>query len=234
MTLSRSALLAAAVAGLAGLGACTDFDPPAVLTQPQILDVVAEPPMVPPGGTALLTVIVADQTGRIAAPDVTWEVTPLTIDAPPLGRVDANGDGTATYTAPDSVEESPTAASVQATVVAGGRTMVAVKGVGIGDLPIANPRITAITAGGEDVLGGGTMALPVGSEVSLAVVTDPPATEESRYAWYASLGTIDRYQSSPTEILAESAGTGVLLVVVRDGRGGSAWAQVAVTAGDGE
>lgn len=217
------------VIAAAGLVGCDDFATPAQLEVPQVLNVTADPPVVEPGEQTVLSVLVAGPDGEIADADVTWAVVPTVPNTPPTGTVVEEADGSARYTAPAEVAETPAIGTVQATVTVGDRTMVALKGVVIGDLPLANPTITALMSDDSDVLAGGELVLATGATAALAIELDPPPGEDATFAWYATIGEIERYQSSPTEIVApEEAGEGWLFVVARDGRGGSAVAKVAI------
>ena len=95
---------------------CDEFATPAELATAQVLAIRTEPPAVPPGGRAELEILVADSDGPIAAPDITWETTAAVLGEPPLGAVVTLADGRAEYTAPTSVDETPTVGAVLATV----------------------------------------------------------------------------------------------------------------------
>ena len=206
------------------LAACDTFPTPAQLDHATVLAVIADPPVMPPGATSRLSFVAADHQGPITPP-ATWSLVSTYPDVPPLGAIAANGDGTATYTAPDPVpalpQGVPPADSVQV-VVASDPPVTAVKLVIVlGGTTTANPKITDVTLGGASVVGGAS--LPAGSTADLAVVTDPPPDEHFTYAWYATVGTIDHYQSNPAPIVADAAAEqGWIYVVVRDGQGGAA------------
>ena len=77
---------------------------------------------------------------------------------------------------------------------------------------------------------GGHDCVTRGQSLDLNVVTDPPSGDGARFAWYSSAGAIERYQSNPaTMVASDTAATGWLFVVVRDGKGGIAWRGVEVT-----
>ena len=76
----------------------------------------------------------------------------------------------------------------------------------------------------------GPLTLARNTPVAIDVAIEPAAGEDARFAWYSSAGEIERYQSTPAELVAaEDAGRGWLFVVVRDGLGGVAWHGVEVT-----
>jgi hypothetical protein len=177
-------------------------------------------------------VVAADRGGPLAPP-TTWTLTEAYPEVAPMGTVVANPDGTATYTAPDPVPARPPSIppvdGIQATIAVD-PPVVAVKLVGVqGGVASSNPVITDVTAGGASLLGGdGVIAM--GATTPLTVVTDVAPDDTWTFAWYATAGTIDHYQSNPTELVGGDApGPGWIYVVVRDGRGGAAVRAVPVT-----
>ena len=49
-------------------------------------------------------------------------------------------------------------------------------------------------------------------------------------AWYATVGSIEQYRSTPAELVApDEPGSGWLIAVVRDAFGGVVWQAIAVT-----
>jgi hypothetical protein len=226
-------LLAALTAAATG---CDSFDPPAVLSRPTVLAVVADPPVVAPGAAATLTLVVIGPDGLRPAAGATWQMSTTYPGVAPLGAVVGHADGTATYTAPAVVPPLPAGAppldSVEVDLtLEDGRPTASVKGLLIADLghpPTANPTITAVAAGGAAVTD--TLTLQAGVATPLALTLDPAPTDHTTYAWYASLGEIQAYQSNPTTITAVTAGTGWLFVAVRDGALGVAWRGVPIQA----
>ena len=72
--------------------------------------------------------------------------------------------------------------------------------------------------------------VPSGATVALSVTTDPATTDDARFAWYTPVGDIKYYQSNPCELAVPTdAVSGPLIVVVRDGKGGVVWQQIALT-----
>jgi len=211
--------------------ACEKFPTPADLEHPTVLAVIADPPVVAPGKTSRLSLVAADHTGQIA-PATAWALVATYPDLPPMGRVTANPDGTATYTAPDPVPPVPPKElpvdSVQAQV-ATEPAVVAIKLVAIVDgVTAVNPTVQDVSLGGASALAGATVAH--GTMAALAVTTDGTPDKTWTYAWYSTVGVIDHYQSNPTTLVAaDTAGSGWIFVVVRDGRGGTAVRGVQVT-----
>jgi len=208
--------------------ACTDFPTPAELTKPTVLAIVADPPLVHTGDGSDLTVVLAGPDGPMAPEVVEWTLVETLPGVTPFGTVEAVGSAGARYTAPDPVppqpDDAPPIATVQATVTAGEETIVVVKGMLVADVPSANPTISALTIGGQ-VVEGEEVTLTRGETAALEVGTDPVAGDDAFYAWYATAGTIEQYQSNPCEIAVtdEAPDSGWIFAVVRDGRGGVAW-----------
>ena len=208
---------------------CTDFQTPAELTASQIIAVVAEPPVVPPGGTSELTLVIAGPDGPVAPTGTTWALAETYPGVAPLGTVVGRSDGTATYTAPAQVPELPPGAapldSITVTMRQDDVDRTSLKAIAITDVPERNPVITSITADGVPV---DSVTFASGATVQLGVTSDPAPADDWRFAWYASAGAIERFQSVPTAMTAATAGSGFLIVVVRDGTVGAAWRAIPV------
>lgn len=224
-------LCALAASALAAAG-CDDFATPAQLMAPTVVGIIAEPPVVRPGNSTTLTPLIASPDGPQSATGARWRLTETLPGVAPFGQVTGNSDGSATYQAPTQVPELPAGAlpvdSAELSLDLGGRTTATIKAVLVTDVTTANPAINALTVDGVAVAGDAVIELAVGVPVELAVAATPEATDRARYAWYASVGTIEDYQSSPCSYVAEEAGEGWLYVVVRDGQLGVAWRAVRV------
>lgn len=227
-------LLPTVVAFLAVTAACDDFAPPSALSASQVVGVIAEPPIVAPGETTILTPLIATPQGPVtgaAGYSATWTLTETLPGVPPFGELTARPDGTAQYRAPMTVPPLPPNAppldSAQLTAVLDGRKVTTLKAVLVAGVPTANPAISALTADGVTI--GEGLTLEAGAEVELEVRTTPAAQDNARFAWYSSLGEIEKYQSNPTTLVAKEPGSGWLYVVVRDGQLGVAWRALPVT-----
>lgn len=225
--MARLSAASFAVAALAAT-ACTDFASPAELTKPTILAVTAEPPVVAPGGHTDLAVAIADASGPLTTLPTRWSLVETYRGVPPMGTL----VGT-TYTAPDPLPTLPAGAlpvdTIQLEIDTAVGTLIAVKVVPVVSTTAANPAVTALTVGDEDALAG-PLTVARGATLPLTLTTDPAPGEDARFAWYSSVGLIERYQSNPTTLVAaEEAGSGWLFAVVRDGKGGVAWRGVQVT-----
>ena len=230
MTCYRTYYIALFVAFTGLWAGCNDLATPAELVRPQVLAIRADPPAIPPGEASALSILVADQDGAVPSPEVTWEATAGNPGEPPLGSVAVGDGGEVIYTAPDAISEELAIATVTARVASDAGELVAVKAIGIGDLPLSNPELMAFTADGADLLADQTLTLEVGQTVSLAVDIGQASGDMTTFAWYATAGTIDLYQSNPVDMVArDEPGSGWLFVVVRDGLGGVVWQAIEVT-----
>ena len=213
---------------------CDEFATPAALSKTQVLAISAEPPVITPGASTTLEILVADSDGPVAAPDIAWSVATMNPGDLPIGVVEQMPDGRALYTAPASIAEEPTFASVLATIQLGeSAPLTALKAVVIlnSSVPLANPSITTFEVAGLDALSGEPVRVEAGQAVPIEFVTDPPSSDTSSFAWYATIGEIERYQSNPAELLVgDEPGSGWLIAVMRDGLGGVVWHQVAIEA----
>lgn len=223
-----SRILAAVV--LVTAVACTDFATPNLLEKPTIIAVVSDPPVVAPGQTATLSVVVADATGVITVP-ATWSLVPAFPGVAPMGAVEKSAAGEdAVYTAPDPVPDRgmsiPPVDAISVTVETADGPRTALKAMPVLATGALNPTITSIMVAGTSV-GAEPMVVNPGATYPLQVEVSPAATEDARFAWYSPLGEIAQYQSNPCELVVdEDATTGPLIIVVRDGVGGVAWRQV--------
>ncbi len=221
--MSRLLVACTAVAISSIAAGCEEFSTPAELDRDQILAIAAEPPSVGLGGRSAISLLVAGPDGELE-PSVTWSVMALAEGILPVGSVEVDGDGAVTYVAPtERPAEIPTAGLVRAEVALPDRTLVGVKVVVVGNLELENPILTGFTADHHDLLAEPEVTVALGDTVTIAADIEPPATDDTMFAWYSTLGTIDMYRSSPTELLADQAGEGWLFVVVRDGMGGETW-----------
>lgn len=206
---------------VAASAACTDFATPNQLEHTTIVAVVADPPVVAAGGQAQLSIVVADKTGLLEVP-TTWKLGEAFPGVPAMGTIDADGVYTAPAVVPDR-GDIPPLDSIEVTVETSEGPLSALKAMPVAPAGTANPTIAALTVGADDAMPG-TVAVTKGETRTLTVTTDPPAGEDTRFAWYTPVGEIKFYQSSPCDLVVDDdAVTGPLLVVVRDGVGGVAW-----------
>ncbi len=226
-------LLAVTASALLG---CDDFAPPSELTEWQVVGVVAEPPVVAPGATTTLTPLLATPQGPVtgvpSGASVSWAMIETLPGVAPFGTVTARADGRADYAAPATVPTLPPNAqpldSMRLQLSLDGKQVSVVKSVLVATAGSANPTITGLTAGGVAV--GDTLHVAVGTTLDLQVAASPAPSERTRYAWYASIGELERYQSNPSQLTIEQPGEGWLYVVVRDGQLGVAWRAVPLVA----
>jgi hypothetical protein len=81
-----------------------------------------------------------------------------------------------------------------------------------------NPRVETMQIDGQSA--GGELVLARGTKPKLAAVG---TGEVLRYAWYSSVGDLKFYRQPEAELDAATAGEGLVVVVVRDDRGGVGW-----------
>jgi hypothetical protein len=208
--------------------ACNDFATPAELSHPQVLALRAEPPAVPAGERAALSLLVAGPDGDVTPAAIDWAVIGVGEDLPTVGAIEIDGDGAVFFAAPQDTD-GVTLAVVQATIhIDDAKPLTAVKGIGAGVLSAtANPTILGLRIGGEPVADGGVITLTRGATVSLELDVDPLPGQDSIFSWYATRGEIELYRRSPTELVTpEEPGEGWLYAVYRDGAGGTAWRRV--------
>lgn len=225
----RLAFFGAAVVSLFFASGCDEFATPAQLETSQIIAVISDPPVVRPGEFATLSAIVAGPDGEVVGLPTRWESVATFNGSLPLGSVVANADGTATYTAPTDLDpDLPPVGTVEVHIDTADGERVAVKAIGIANLAATNPSLDAIVFDGVPASASATLA--TGQTVELAVNITPEPSDDAIYAWYSTVGEIERYQSSPTSMIASDTATeGWVFAVARDGRGGIAWAKLAVT-----
>jgi hypothetical protein len=224
----RTVTLALVLAVSPWLIGCDDFAPPAELTAATVVGVRAEPPVVARGGETKLLPLIASPRGALDAAGATWRLTETLPGVPPFGQVIANPDGTATYRAPQQLPELPPNAlpidSVELKLELDGRLSTTLKAVLVTDAMAANPAIAAVAVDGvPHGDGDAAIELAAGAEVALSVATAPEASDRTTFAWYASVGSIEKYQSQTCTYLAKEPGSGWLFVVVREAQLGIAW-----------
>ncbi len=214
------------------LGACADFATPADLDAPTIIAVVAEPPLVRPGASTRLAVVVAGPDGELTSLAPRWSLVESFPTVPIMGSVSTDG-ADAIYQAPAEVPARPEGVppidtvrlEVDVPTTDGTRTLAAVKAIAVLPQDAANPTIRLLDADGAEAT---TLTGTVADGVALEVEVTPAAGDATRYAWYATTGAIADYQSNPATLTAEAPGSGTVFVVVRDGAGGVAWRAVDV------
>ncbi len=204
---------------------CTDLATPAELVRPQILAVRTDPPGIAEGGVSELSILVAGPDGIIDDAQVSWTVAEPTPELPAIGEIEVDDDGIVWYV-PPPVVGSPAFTSIEATVtVDDSPTLIALKGIGLGlNQPTANPTVADLLVNGDSVENGDTVTMFQTQTVALDLLTDPPITNNAIISWYSTLGEIELFRRTPTEIVAPAEpGEGTLIVTYRDERGGVTW-----------
>lgn len=232
-----------AIVVAAALAACADFRKPSDLRHAQILAVRSSRPRVPPGERATIDLLVTGDDGvpRETAPD-RLEVAPDPRDPgrpipPAVAALVGREAGGWTVTVPSEAELAiargalglpPDALIVlplQATIALGVETRIAQKAIVLG-AAAANPIILRLLADGAPIPPEG-LRVPIGGERRLGVEATGAGTLS--YAWYGGAGDLDAYRTVAPRLSAPKPGSGALLVVVRDDRGGVAWLGTTLT-----
>lgn len=188
------------------LGACAEAEE-ARLDHAQILAVRLDPPQVAPGGRARVDILAGDDHGNV------FESSPTTLDAGGLA-IEQASDGWF-VTAPPVAGAVPLAVTLEID----GASWPASKLLPVAEAaPAANPRVDTMQIDGRSA--DGELVLARGTKPKLAAVG---TGEGLRFAWYSSVGDLKFYRQPEAELDAAATGEGLVVVVVRDDRGGVGW-----------
>lgn len=227
--------LVAIVAAAAALGAaCDEVAMPYQLEHARIVAVRSEPAALAPGQRGVVEILVTGAGGpRVAAAAaVTVTVRPELAAMVPLVR---DGD-TWTVTAPSAEQvaaaraalavpaDQPLALPLELATEVDGVALTAQKWIVIG-AAAANPEIARVELDGAEI--GTAVEVSAGTAPRLAVVHD--AGEAAVVRWLSSVGDLEGYQTAAATLDAEAAASGAIVVVVRDGSGGTTWRIVPAT-----
>lgn len=214
---STSSLLGALLPALAlalSAGACAEVDD-ARLDRAQILAVRTEPAHVAPGGTARVDVLAGDDSGAVfeTSPDelvASGAAGPLHVERTAEGWFVTAG-------------AAPELATLEVAVAIDGTSWRARKALVISQdsqdgQPAENPRVAAMQIDGA---ASDQLVAPAGTKPALTAIG--VGREPLTYAWYSSIGTLERYRQPSAVLDAAEAGEGAILLVVRDGAGGVGW-----------
>jgi len=205
--MQRIIFLLSLVAPLAA-GACAEPEE-ARLDHAQILAVRAEPSHVAPGGVARIDILAGDDSGAVyvTAPDTLV----ATSASGPL-RVERTADGWFV-----TAGATPEVATLEVTIAIDGVSWPAKKALVVSE-PADNPRVAAMQIDGS---ASDALVAPVGSKPELTAVG--VGKEPLTYAWYSSVGSLERYRQPSAALDAADPGEGTVLLVVRDAAGGVGW-----------
>jgi hypothetical protein len=203
-------ILLLAIATLPVLAAaCAADNDAARLDHARILAVRSTPAHAAPGEEARIDVLAGDSAGAV------FDAVPDAVTLPGFDVV-RRADGWY-VTAPAMLAGS--VANVSLAI--DGEDMRATKQLVFGD-HADNPDVTAQVDG----VATQVMDCSLGATRELTIAT---AIDQASVAWYSSLGTLDHDRSAHATFAADTAGVGIVLVVVRDPTGGVTWQQVAAT-----
>jgi len=175
------------------------------LDHAQILAVRLDPPQVAPGGKARVDVLAGDDHGNV------FESAPTALDAGGL-PVEQTPDGWF-VTAPPAPGIIPLAITLDID----GESWPAAKQLVVAEAG-TNPRVETMQIDGQSA--DGELVLAKGTKPKLAAVGN---SDVLRYAWYSSVGDLKFYRQPEAELDAATTGEGLVVVVVRDERGGVGW-----------
>ena len=191
-------------------GACAE-SAEARLDHAQILAVRTEPANVAPGGVARVDILAGDDSGAVfeTQPDELVAIgaqggVPLPVERKPEGWFVTAGP-------------APEVATLEVTLAIDGVAWHARKALVVNQ-PADNPRVAAMQIDGtpSDVL-----VAAVGTKPELTAIGT--GREPLTYAWYSSVGDLQRYRQPDAILDAAAADQGEILLVVRDGAGGVGW-----------
>lgn len=184
------------------LTACDSAPEVARLDHAQILAVRSEPAAVAPGGRAKIDILAGDDSGAV------FEANPDTVTAGPLA-VERAADGW--YV----TANGPEIATIAVSLAIDGVAWRATKSLVVNELA-ANPTIATMQIDGAPA---DEIVAQVGTKPALSIIADG----DLDYAWYSSVGDLEKYRM-PTAILdAEQPAEGHVVIVVRDATGGVGW-----------
>jgi hypothetical protein len=192
------------------LAACEDVPQPYDLDHARVMAVRIEPPAIAANESARVEVLVTDVATlepRLAtASEVELEV-PAAL-APFVARDDVGW----VITAPDAT--APIVVPLSLTVSTPDGLLPAQKTIELGR-SAANPIAPAIVSSD-----GSDLELPVGER---SFVTVEPADPALSYRWFSSIGDLVGFTRAEARVEPEAPTDGILVVVVRDQAGGTAW-----------
>jgi hypothetical protein len=179
------------------------------LDHAQILAVRAEPAHVAPGGVARVDILAGDDSGAV------FETSPDALVATGAGgplHVEHTADGWFV-----TAGQAPEIATLEVTVAIDGVAWPAHKALVVSE-PADNPRVAAMQIDGS---AAGELVAPVGTKPELTAVG--VGKEPLTYAWYSSVGSLERYRQPSAALDATEPGEGTVVLVVRDDAGGVGW-----------
>lgn len=195
---------------LLALAACDAAPELARLDHAQILAVRSEPAAVAPGGRAKIDILAGDDAGTVfeAKPD---SVTAISRQTGPLA-VERTADGW--YVTAGGAAEI---ATIEVALEIDGVEWRATKSLVVNAIA-ENPRITTMQIDGTDT---DQLVAATGTKPALTVIGE--GIEPFKYAWYSSVGDLEKYRQ-PTAVLdAAEPAEGHVVIVVRDSAGGVNW-----------
>jgi hypothetical protein len=230
---SRGALawLSLLVAALAG---CSDLSQRWELDHARVLAVQLSSPGLAAGATATVAVLGVDDDGAVAeltpvevapASDRASAAAAMTVLGTPTGWTVTAGDAAALAAARAQAglaDDAPLEVQLRVTVQLAGRALIALKTVRLGEA-LQNPAPPQPLFDGAATV---PARLRYSTTAVLTLAEPPPADSEVSVAWLTSTGAMERSEtaSATLSLASGDAARGTVVVLLRDVRGGVAWA----------
>lgn len=189
------------------LTACDAAPEAARLDHAQILAVRSEPAAVAPGGRAKIDILAGDDSGAVfeASPDA------VTAFSRATGRLAVERAADGWYV----TANGPEIATVAVSLTVDGIEWRATKSLVVNEVA-ANPAIATMQIDGAPA---DEIVAAVGTKPALSVIADG----ELDYAWYSSVGDLEKYRMPAAILDAAEPAEGHVVLVVRDATGGVGW-----------
>ena len=189
---------------LLALAACDAAPELARLDHAQILAVRSEPAAVAPGERAKIELLAGDDSGAVFEADPDAVTSTLAVERTADGWYVTAG-------------ATPEIATIGVALEIDGVVWRATKSLVV-NATAENPRINSMQIDGA---ASEELVAATGTKPSLTVTGE--GTEPFKYAWYSSVGDLEKYRQ-PTAILdAAEPAEGHVVIVVRDASGGVSW-----------
>jgi hypothetical protein len=233
----RNAPISIAIVCALSAGGCNDLSQPWELDHARVLAIRATPPTVAPGQLVEVTALVltADLTIAELGPEVVRVDQPYdqllspTPRSPTLLAADqAIVDQARTLLTLAQTEVIPVPVSIQLQLPDSAGVLEpidSIKTVRVGGFA-ENPVAPTVALNGDAV-----SQLQMSLQVKQRYVLEANVpTDNVNYAWFTSSGELKFPQASRAELVIDKPGTGTILVIARDDKGGVSWNQLSFSA----
>ena len=226
-----------AIFPILAVSGCEDVATPDELDHAQIIAIRVSPPSISAGETATVDALVTDNNGvvRVVVPTVTPRIPAALIGVVEPSDIASKRDGVVTIEAPsndvlqairaglDLSDDAEIPLLLDIDLLIEDEFYFGDKLITFGESR-NNPSWQRMRSDGEDL--GEELVFASSSVNRLELVgveshlADPDSLE---FAWLTSLGSLENYRSAKPTLTVEKTGEGSVVVVVRDGLGGSSW-----------